>query len=185
MIFVKIAQSTKPIALLFGENWPILATFHSTIKIRKNDFWWKLGKIPSLYIALAFGENWPILATFQSPFENIRLDFWVKYQVYSHFSHFSLYNPNQEDWPILATFHTIQIRKNEVEIGQNTKPIALLFGKNWPILATFHSTIQIRKNDFWWNFCQNTKPIALLFGENWPILATFHSTIQIRKNDVW
>ena len=35
-----------------------------------------------------------------------------------------------------------------VQIWQNTKPIALLFGQNWPILATFHSTMQIRKNDF-------------------------------------
>ena len=45
---VKIRQNTKPIALLFGENWPILATFHSTIKIWENDFWSKFGKIPSL-----------------------------------------------------------------------------------------------------------------------------------------
>ena len=45
---VKIRQNTKPIALLFGENWPILATFHSTIKIWENDFWSKIGKIPSL-----------------------------------------------------------------------------------------------------------------------------------------
>ena len=30
---VKIGQNTKAIALLFGENWPILATFHSTIQI--------------------------------------------------------------------------------------------------------------------------------------------------------
>ena len=45
---VKIGQNTKAIALLFGENWPILATFHSTIQMSKNDFWSKLGKIPRL-----------------------------------------------------------------------------------------------------------------------------------------
>ena len=45
---VKIGQNTKAIALLFGQNWPILTTFHSTIQIRKNDFWSKLGKIPRL-----------------------------------------------------------------------------------------------------------------------------------------
>ena len=39
---VKIRQNTKPIALLFGENWPILATFHSTIKIWENDFLFKI-----------------------------------------------------------------------------------------------------------------------------------------------
>ena len=48
MILVKIGQNTKAIALLFGENWPILATFHSTIQMSKNDFWSKLGKIPRL-----------------------------------------------------------------------------------------------------------------------------------------
>ena len=45
---VKIGQNTKAIALLFGEDWPILATFHSTIQMSKNDFWSKLGKIPRL-----------------------------------------------------------------------------------------------------------------------------------------
>ena len=44
----KIGQNTKAIALLFGENWPILATFHSTIKVSHIDFWSKLGKIPRL-----------------------------------------------------------------------------------------------------------------------------------------
>ena len=45
---VKIGQNTKPIALLLGENRPILLTFHSTIKIFQIDFWSKLAKIPSL-----------------------------------------------------------------------------------------------------------------------------------------
>ena len=45
---VKIGQNTKAIALLFGQNWPILATFHSTVEIWENDFWSKLGKIPRL-----------------------------------------------------------------------------------------------------------------------------------------
>ena len=57
-----------------------------------------------------------------------------KYQAYSltfsrklaHFSHISLYNENLGKWFF-------------VKIGQNTKPIALLFRENWPILATFHS----------------------------------------------
>ena len=176
---VKIGQNTKAIALLFGQNWPILATFHSTIQIRKNDF----------------GQNW-------AKYQGYSLTLWAKL---AHFSHFSLYNPNQEKWFL-------------VKIGQNTKAIALLFGQNWPILATFHSTIQIKKMifgqnwakyqgyslSFWaklahfshfslynpkqekWFFVkigQNTKAIVFLFGQNWPILATFHFTIQSRKND--
>ena len=63
----------------------------------------------------------------------VNVPFWPKL---AHFSHFSLYNPN----------HSYRFL---VKIGQNTKPIALLFGQNWPILATFHSTIQIIHIDFW------------------------------------
>ena len=102
---MKIGQNTKPIALLFVENSPILANFHSTIKICKCNF---------------FGEN---LAKYQA----YSLTFWRKF---THFSHFSLYNQNQSSWflvkirqntkpiallfgensPILATFHsTIKI----------------------------------------------------------------------------
>ena len=72
-----------------------------------------------------------------------------------------------------------------MKIGQNTKPIALLFGENWPILATLHSTIQMNEILFLVKIGQNTKPITLLFGENWPILATFHSTVQMSHIDFW
>ena len=75
---------------------------------------------------MIFGENW-------AKYQGYSLTFWRKL---AHFSHFSLYKPNQEKWFL-------------VKIGQNTKAIALLFGENWPILATFHSTNQIKKNDFW------------------------------------
>ena len=102
---VKIGQNTKAIALLFGQNWPILATFHSTIKIWENDFWAK--------------------------YQGYSLTFWSKL---AHFSHFSLYNQNLgkwflvkigqntkaiallfgQNWPILATFHsTIKIWEND------------------------------------------------------------------------
>ena len=36
---VKFRQNTKTLALLFGENWPIYTTFHSTIKGSQIDFW--------------------------------------------------------------------------------------------------------------------------------------------------
>ena len=75
---------------------------------------------------MIFGENW-------AKYQAYRLTFWRKL---AHFSHFSFYNPNESD-------------RFLVKIGQNTNPIALLFGENWPILATFYSTIQIWKIDFW------------------------------------
>ena len=47
-IFVKIPQNTKCIALLFGQNSPIFATFQSPLKITHIEFWWKFAKIPSV-----------------------------------------------------------------------------------------------------------------------------------------
>ena len=44
----KIRQNTKCIALLFGENSPILATFQSPLKISQIYFWPKFAKIPSV-----------------------------------------------------------------------------------------------------------------------------------------
>ena len=143
---VKIGHNTKPIALLFGQNSPILPTFHSHIKICEIDFWWKLAKIPSLkpyisakicpfyplltpiskFVRLIFGENWP-------KYQAYSLTFWPKF---AHFTHFSFPYQNLWDWFL-------------VKIGQNTKPIALLFGQNSPILPTFHSHIKICEIDFW------------------------------------
>ena len=115
---------------------------------------------------LIFGENWP-------KYQAYSLTFWPKL---ANFTHFLLDNPNQADWFL-------------VKIGQNTKPIALLFGQNSPILPTFHSTIQIRQIDFWWKlakipslepyflakiapfyplFTPQSKSGRLIFGENWP-----------------
>ena len=60
---------------------------------------------------MIFGQNW-------AKYQGYSLTFWQKL---AHFSHFSLYNPNQEKWFL-------------VKIGKNTKAIALLF---WPKLAHF------------------------------------------------
>ena len=110
---VKFRENTKPIALLFGKNWPIFATLHSTIK----------------KVKLIFGQ---ISAKYQA----YSLTFWRKW---ANFCHFSLYIQKKSNWFL-------------VKFRQNTKPIALLFGKNWPIFATFHSTIERSQIDFWSNF---------------------------------
>ena len=65
---------------------------------------------------MIFSENW-------AKYQAYSLTFWRKF---AHYSHFLLYNSNLE-------------KRFLVKIGQNTKPIALLFGQNSPILATFHS----------------------------------------------
>ena len=131
----KIGQNTKPIALLF---WPILTNFQRFWLLQSKCFEIgpKLGQ-NTKPIALLFGQNWPILSTFHCKIKIFEIDFWsklAKYQAYSltfwpklaHFKHFSLQNQNLWNWFL-------------VKIGQNTKPIALLFGQNWPILSTFHS----------------------------------------------
>ena len=75
---------------------------------------------------MIFGQNW-------TKYQGYSLTFWPEL---AHFSHFLLYNQNQE----------------KMIFGQNWakyQGYSLTFGQNWPILATFYSTIQIRKNDFW------------------------------------
>ena len=93
---------------------------------------------------------------------------WAKYQAYSlnfwpklaHFSHFLLYNQNQPD----GFF---------VKIGQNTKPIALIFGQNWPILAIFYSTIKINQMDF-----------SSKLGKYQTYSLTFWPKLAVRKGDI-
>ena len=100
---VKIGQNTKPIALLFGQNWPILSTFHCKIK----SLWKFLGQFWAKYQAYSL-DFWPKLAKnqFQSTLDLgkskcFEIDFWPKlakkYQAYS-----------LTFWPklaILSTFH--------------------------------------------------------------------------------
>ena len=74
---------------------------------------------------LNFGEN-------SAKYQAYSLTIWQKL---ANFNHFSLYNQNLSS----GLF---------VEIRQNTKPIAILFGKNWHILTNFHSTIKICPVDF-------------------------------------
>ena len=74
---------------------------------------------------MIFGQNW-------AKYQGYSLTFWPEL---AHFSHFSLYNPNQEKWFL-------------VKIGQDTKAIALLFGANRPILATVQSPLKISEIDF-------------------------------------
>ena len=54
----------------------------------------------------------------------------------AHFHHFSICNQNQSI-SILVIF------------GQNTKAIALLFGRKWLIVITFQSAIKINQFQFW------------------------------------
>ena len=252
-ILVMFGQTTKPIALLFGQKCLIFITFQSAIKINQFQFWSCLAKIPRLQpYFLAKNASFSSLFNLQSKSINFYFDhFWPKYQGYSltfwpnmpHFHHFSICNQN-ESISILVMF------------GQNTKAIALLFGQKCLILITCQSAIKINqfqswsilakipslqpyflaKNasfsslfnlesqsikfkfghswpryqgyslTFWPNmphfhhfsicnqnqsisivviFGQNTKPIALLFGQTCLIFITFQSAIKINQFQFW
>ena len=145
-ILVMFGQTTKPIALLFGQKCLIFITFQSAIKINQFQFWSFLAKLPSLYpYFLAKNASLSSLFNLQSKSINFNFGhFWPKYQGYSltfwpkmpHCHHFSICNQNQSI-SILVSF------------GQNTKAIALLFGQKCLIVITVQSAIIINQSQFW------------------------------------
>ena len=60
-------------------------------------------------------------------------------------------------------FFTIQDCDFGVNFDENTKAIALLFGKNHSIFSKFQMFFTIQDCDFGVNFDENTKAIALPF----------------------
>ena len=145
-ILVIFGQNTKAIALLFGQQWLIFITFQSAININQFKFWSFLAKIPRLqpYVLAKTGS---VSSLFNLQSNSINFNFgqlWPKYQGYSltfwpkmdHFHHFSICNQNQ----------SISI---QVNFGQNTKAIAVLFGHKWLIFITFQSEIKINHFQFW------------------------------------
>ena len=145
-IFVICRQTTKVIALLFGQKSLIFITFQSAIKINQFQFWSFVGKIPRLQpYFLARNRSFSSLFNLQSKSINFNFGhFSAKYQGYSltfwpkiaHFHHFSICNQNQ----------SISIL---VICRQNTKVIALLFGQKSLIFITFQSAIKINHCQFW------------------------------------
>ena len=145
-ILVIFGQTTKAIALLFGQKWLIVITFQSAIKINQFQFWSFLAKIPRLQPYFLV-ENGSFSSLFNLQSKSINFNFghfWPNYQGYSltfwpkiaHFHHFSICNQTQSI-VILVIF------------GQNTKAIALLFGLKWLIFITFQSAIKINQFQFW------------------------------------
>ena len=170
-ISVIFGQTTKAIALLFGQNWLIFITFN----------------LQSKSINFNFGHFWP-------KYQGYSLTFWPKL---AHFHHFSICNQNQsisisvifgqntkaiallfgQNWLIFITFsicNQTQSISMSVIFGQNTKAIALLFGQNWLIFHHFSICNQTQSISISVIFGQNTKAIALLFGQNWLISSLFN-----------
>ena len=161
--------------------WPKLAHFHHfqcAIKINQFEFRSFVGKIPRLqpyFLAkLAHFHHFSMCKINQMCNQTQSIfnfgHLWAKYQGYSltfcpklaHFHHFSMCNQNQ----------SISI---SVIFRQNTKAIALLFGK----IGSFSSLFNVKLNQF--QFRSFVGNIALLFGQNWLIFITFQCAIKINQ----
>ena len=134
-ILVIFGQTTKAIALLFGQKWLIFITFQSSIKINQFQVWSFVGETPWLK-PYFLPTNGSVLELFNVQSKSINFNcghLCAKYQGYSltfrpnmpHFHHFSMFNQYQS----ISTL---------VMFGQNTMAIALLFGQQLLIFITFH-----------------------------------------------
>ena len=121
-------QTTKVIALCFGQKWLIFITFQSAIKMSEwlwlimAHYWSMFGQNTKV-IALLFGYKWLIFITCQSAIKMSECqDFWANYQGYSlNFGLWSICNQNGEFqfWSFLAKY----------------QGYSLTF---WPKMAHFH-----------------------------------------------
>ena len=139
-------QSTKAIALLFGQKCLIVITVQSAIKLNQFHICSFVTKIPRLQpYFLATNASFSSLFNLQSKSINFTFgDFYPKYQGYSltvwpqmpHFHHLSICNQNQS-------------MSKLVICHQNTKAIALIFGQKCLILITCQSAIKINQCQIW------------------------------------
>ena len=146
-------QTTKAIALLFGQNWLIFISFQSGIKI--NEF----------QVRSFFAHFWP-------KYQGYSLTFWPKL---AHFHHFSICNHNQSI-SISVTFRSFlaKIPRLQPYFLANIGSFSSLFNLQ-------SKSINFNFGHFSLIFGQNTKAIALLFGQNWLIFFTFHSAVKFNQ----
>ena len=140
-------QNTKAIALLFGQNWLMLMTFQSAIKITQ------ILKFPQ-FLAKYLGYSltfWPNMAHFhhfsnlQSKSINFKFGHFVaQYQGYS-----------LTFWPKMAHFHHFSILQSKSinfkfghGLGQY-QGYSLTFWPKWLIFITFYTAIKINQFQIW------------------------------------
>ena len=139
-------QTTKVIALLFGQKSLNFITCQSAIKINQVQYWSCLGKIPRLQPYFqAKNRSFSSLFNLQSKSINVKCGHLsAKYQGYS-----------LTFWPEIAQFHHFSICNQNQSMSivvicwQNTKVIALLFGQKSLIFITFQSAIKINQFQLW------------------------------------
>ena len=170
-------QYTKAIALLFGQKSLIFITFQSAIKLNQCQIWSFFSKIPRLQpYCLGKNASFSSLFNLQSKSMSVKFgQFSAKYQGYSltswadmpHFHHFPICNRNQSV-------------SNLVSFQQNTKAIALLFGRTCLIFITFQSAIKLNQCHIWSFFSKIPRLYPYFLGKN----ASFSSLFNLQSNSM-
>ena len=146
-------QNTKAIALLFGQNWLIVITFQSAIKM--NHFHFR-SFVPHV---------WP-------KYKGYSLTFWPNL---AHFHHCSICNQNQ-------SISMSVIFRSFLAIIPRLQPYFLAKIGSFSSLFNLQSkSINFNFGHFWLIFGQHAKAIALLFGQNQLIFITVQSAIKINQ----
>ena len=145
-LLVIFRQTTKVIALLFGQKSFSFITFQTEIKLNICHFWSFFGKLPRLY-PYFLANNRSLSSLFNLQSKSITGTFGhfsAKYQGYS-----------LTFWPTIVHFHHFSICSHTQSISilviylQNTKVIALLFGQRSLIVIISQSAIKINNCHFW------------------------------------
>ena len=181
-ILVIFRQTTKVIALLFGQKSLIFITFQSAIKINQFQFWSFFGKIPRLQpYFLAKYRSFSSLFNLQS--KSINFNFGhlsAKYQSYSLSFRQKIANLSS-----LFNLQSKSINFNFCHFSAKYQGYSLTF---WPKIAHFHHFSICNQNQsisILVIFRQNTKVIALHFGQKSLIFITFQSAIKINQFQFW
>ena len=170
-------QTTKAIALLFGQKCLIFIIFQSAIKINQCQIWSFFSKIPRLqpyFLAknALFSSLFNLLSKsisvkfghLSAKYQGYTLTFWAKMP---HFHHFSICNQTQSV-------------SNLVSFQQNTRAIALLFGQECLIFITFQSAIKINECQIWSVFSKIPRLQPYFLGKN----ASFSSLFNLHSKSI-
>ena len=173
-ISVIFGQNTKTIELLFGQNWLIVITFQSAIKINQFQFRSCLAKTPRLQpYCLAKIGSFSSLFNLESKSINFKFGhFWPKYQGYSLFG---------QNWLIFITFQSA-IKINQCQFRSSLANIPRLQPYFLAKIGSFSSLFNLQSKSINFNFGHvwpKYQGYSLTF---WPKLAHFHHLSICNQN---
>ena len=146
-------QTTKAIALLFGQYWLIFITFQSAIKLNQFQF------------RSFFAHVWP-------KYQGYSLGVWPQL---AYFHHFSICNQSQ------SSSISVILRSCVAKLPRLQPYFLANIGSFSSLFNLQSKSTNFNFGHFLLIFGQNTKAIALLFGQNWLIFITFPSAIKLNQ----